>query len=215
MTYMNNPFFIQAVITGIISAIIIVTIIILSVKQKKRSIHIASLSATIRALEGKIQSLTTTLETTQKQVDELIKAHDIVKKQCIVLIKMHASELKASQKKNSSKRKSDILPYFVFNGSSGNREMHKVKIKNKGQTAYNINITYPKSESIVFSETNNTIESVAKNFCFALEGKILNKVLQPQYEIRIDFEDEDKNKYYQLLSNIKTNKAAAVPVLVS
>lgn len=154
-----------------------------------------------------------------EQLLELKKQNEIFQRQLEMLQKYFETDLsikKSKIDKENKERMRTIRPFFKSTSGSNKKVSPsnvELSIINIGQTANKINISFPKCTNIEFDDLNKEMDRAVNNFNFALKGKI--KEREFDYIIRIEFDDDDGNKYYQILNGRRIFIKEAEPVLIS
>jgi hypothetical protein len=197
----TDPEWLQAIAAIATLPITLIAIIKLFKKDKERELQIGSLAQLA--------------ESQAEQLIEIRKQNEIFQSQLEISKDLHLMEKIKSDKENKERIK-EIRPYFKCTNVKKHPEegLIIISIINTGYTANELKICYSDCYNITFGDENKEMDKIVNdNKGFALKGKPEDKILA--YTIRIEYSDDDGNRYFQLLKGNRINASEQEPVLIS
>lgn len=193
----------------------------LVIRDKEREAQIQSLSSIAEQLTEQVQQLSTQTSEFKYQSSLMFEQNKLIEKQLELNTDIFLQSKDAVEKKQAlerQKRINDIKPHFVF--AHGGRMMDKVNLtlRNKGSKAENISVEFMTPTELTLAPHHKEIDANTEFTInmFIPEGG--NSYMYPntalQYDINLNYNDIDGNRYSQNFKMQNHNYQFGNPVLL-
>ncbi len=195
--------------------IVVWGIIKLFIKDKNQERKLSSLEKLAVSQDEMIKKMTEQINELSKQTSEyqfqselMKESNNLISKQIELQNDIFLHNKGIEDKKleiQEIKRRSDIKPHFINNGSSNNSSKILIKLKNKGNTGRNLSLNKICGEFITFRIVNPEAE-IDNGKDIEIKANITSSERYQDnanryYEIDLLYEDIDGNKYKQKIEN--------------